>query len=1271
MRKILLISAVAAALALTSTPVLKNVNAVKEERDATIIVKMKSKMNPQTMRLEQDSLLNQISTEVTPNFRVKTRYTNIFNGFVLDVPSSYVSQIRNLSRVADVNYNSILEEFTSGDGVNYEISLSTGKTASSKTMEKPDGTNDGSGTFVAILDNGFYIQQKENSQVLHEVFKPLDAADAVLTQSALKAKIDAAGDKFHGKYDETHSTYFNSKVPFYYDYGGDTQGKVAPDYDVYAEGQDHGTHVASIAGGNAGENKYQGIAPKAQMALMKVFTTYMSGQEYKSGAYKEAVLTALEDCLVLGVDAINMSLGSNLDDFDDNTIVEQTIRQLESKGTFVCVAAGNEGKGQWKNNAYRYWGTDMMETGILSGYANNSGAMTVASTQADEQFYGVALFVDKTNVQFEDQVVNYKSTSGDVIYTPERHLTDLVTDYGKSEFEYVEIPGYGETKDYSGLNVTGKIAVVKRGSTTFKEKVQEATKAGAIAMICINNESTKEINIKMSFGDNFTPAIPVAFIIQDDGAHFTNDTTKKCTIIQNQDLENPQARTISDYSSDGMKYDLSIKPEISTPGENIKGAILGATDAYESMSGTSMATPNYCGAVALMISNHLTDENSADYRKTINARLMSTAQPMTDLTTDENHSSVRRQGAGLVNLDGAINSKVYLDGLDAENKPLGKAKIELKNNDDIKQGKVALKFAAINEGSQAVTYKATTYVYAPKIEEYNEEQYPDLAGSKFQAIDDQLVVKYEENVTINPGTQVITLTERNIDANKLAALDADFDAGCILEGYVILTANEQKQLSIPFLGYYGDLDNVAPVEDFTFEREEGKLYSSDLLNYLITQSLIDKTYSKADYRSYMLTGYFSNYKNIKLTDAVLNNTTNVTKLLDENGTSVKSVGLNPYTGEYDKENLFVGNNNASNVLIIQQYVTRSVNTNTITLKKKSNGQVVATEHLEDSMFGPTRDGGNPIPIAYPLYKSHFDSTYFDQGYMAHRAFGIVPMYKIDSKKNVTTYDEGEYELIMSYELAYGNTFVKKYNLTIQNSKPALSNVDDVETAGAKAVRFSYTAQNLSSVSVNGDKYAPTKDGDKYYVDVPTSKYVNGDNDTVYVVASDLAYAKDSYITRLNDKNHLMVYHQLFNSAIYSYKYTVENEGTNNQVYTFSFTKNGSDYNTKGDIAYSMRVPEGLELATLKLYAVTVTGESEIKYTADGNFISFKTAVKTIRFVSEGGVAPGPVNPEPSEPDKQPSKSGCGADVASVSAMFISVTLLGTILVSFKKRFIRK
>ena len=1268
MRKILLISAMAAALAISGASSLQNRNLVKEERDATIIVKMKNNVGGYSLKSAQDRLLAQISNDITSNFVVKTRYYNIFNGFVLDVPSSYVSQIRNLEAVSDVNYNNILQEFNSGDGEAIEITLANGKTASSKTMEKPDGTNDGKGTFIAILDNGFYIKQLEGSQEYHHVFAPLAAEDAPITQSALKTKIDAAGSKFHGKYDETNTTYFNSKVPFYYDYGGDTQGKVKPDYVVYAEGQDHGTHVASIAGGNAGD-EYQGIAPKAQMALMKVFTTYMSGQEYKSGAYTEAVLTALEDCLILDVDAINMSLGSNLNDFDDNTIVEETIRSLQEKGTFVCVAAGNEGKGSWSNTAYRYWGTDMVETGILSSYANNSGSMTVASTQADTQFYGAALLVNDVNIPYTDQVTNYNSTSGAVEYTPQRYLTDIVKN-NQNEFSFVMVPGYGEAKDYTGLDVTGKIAVVDRGSSTFRDKVEQATKAGAVAMVCINNTADKEINIRMSFGDDkFTPDIPVAFVVKGMRDNFVNDADKVCKIVQNEELTNPDARTISDYSSDGMKYDLSIKPEISTPGENIKGAILKGVDSYESMSGTSMATPNYTGAVALMISNHL---NDANYRKTINARMMSTAQPMKDNTIEEEYTSVRRQGAGLVNLDGAINSKVYLDGLDAQNKQLGKAKIELKNNDDIKQGKVALKFAAINEGTEAITYKAKTYIYAPNIVEFDAEQYETLAGNKFQDINDQLVDTFEVNVTINPGNNVVEIPAHQIAADKLAALDADFDAGCILEGYTIFTADNQKQLSIPFLGYYGDLDNVSPVEDFTFERKEGKLYSSDLLNYLLNVSISSGEYAKADYKSYMLTGYFANYKNIKLTDAVLNNKTSVARLLDDNGSTVASVGLNPYTGAYDKENLYVGNNGASNVLIIQQYVTRSVKTNSVTIKKKSNGEVIATEHLQDSIFGPEYDGGNPNPTAYPLYKSHLDTTYYDEGYMAHRAYGVVPFYKLDSKKNMTPYAEGEYELVMSYDLAAGGTFVKKYNLTIQNSKPNIASRENITDGGVSYVRLHYTGSNMSVVNINGDKYQPVKEENGYYVDVPTSKYVSGNHDTVYAVANDLAYGKNIFLTRLNDKNQIMVYHQLFTSSIFSYEYTVQNEGTNNQIFTFSFTKSDAAYNVKGDILYKMHVPEGLELATLKLYTINATGlETELSYTVDGEFITFSTGVRIIKFVSEGGVSPdNPVNPGDNEggDSKKDNKSGCFGGVESISVIFISAAALGAVALMLKKRF---
>ena len=177
MKKVALLALASCALALGGLAGLKDINAVKEERDASIIVKMKTNVNKHSHEVliaEQNSLLSEISSTITSNFRVKNRYSNIFNGFVLEVPSSYVSQIRRLNRVDKVNYNNLIAEETSfNDGVKYEIKLSSANaSASSQTMEKPDGTKDGSGTFVAILDTGFYIQTAEDgTQTYHNVFK--------------------------------------------------------------------------------------------------------------------------------------------------------------------------------------------------------------------------------------------------------------------------------------------------------------------------------------------------------------------------------------------------------------------------------------------------------------------------------------------------------------------------------------------------------------------------------------------------------------------------------------------------------------------------------------------------------------------------------------------------------------------------------------------------------------------------------------------------------------------------------------------------------------------------------------------------------------------------------------------------------------------------------------------------------------------------------------------------------------------------------------------
>ena len=1222
MKKLALLGLSVAALSLGGLSQLQNVNKVAEARDATIIVKLKgdvTKSSYESIINKQNAVLNEISSTITSNYRVKNRYSNALNGFVLEVPSAYVSSIRYLSAVDKVNYNNLIAESDSfDDGVRYEIALGNTGSASAQTMEKPSGTEEGHGTFIAILDNGFYIQTAENgTQTYHNVFKPLDSADAIITQASLKAKIDAA-TKFNGKYDATHSTYYNNKVPFYYDYGGDTANSVVPDFDVYAEGQDHGTHVASIAGGNAGE-EYQGVAPKAQLALMKVFTTYMSGQSYKSGAFPAAVLSALEDCLVLGVDSINMSLGSNLNDFDDGAIVEDVIRQLQNRGTFVNVAAGNDGKEQYSGTAYRYWTADMVESNILSSYANNIAAMTVASAQPDFQFYGEAFTVDGNNIQYHDEVTNYNSVDGKVEYSPERHLMDLYdeTAGAKNEIEFVYTGGLGKEEEYTGKDLTGKLAVVNRGDITFREKVENATAAGAIAVAIINNSNETEFSIRMSFAKDsdktfWTPAIPVIFILQRDKAVFEDSATNKIKLLKNVDLNNANARQISDYSSDGMRYDLSIKPEISTPGENIKGAVLGAVDKYESMSGTSMATPNYAGAVALMISTHLGD---ADYRKSINARLMSTAQPMKDNTPEHIYTSVRRQGAGMVNLDSAINSKVYLDGIDASGNKLGKAKIELFNNNDIKEGKFNLSFKAINEGSAAITYTAKTYVLAPALDEYSEESYPELAGQKMQTTKEQLVEVFTDTVNVPVGESTINMPEHTLSAEKKAALDADFESGTILEGFVILEATGEKQLSIPFLGYYGDLAAVSPVEPFDFEKEEGKVYNSDILNYLIAKS-VGKTdtadYSHADFASHIVAGYWADASKVSVSDALVKNTMGLTDMTDGNGSKVKMVGMNPYTGEFDSDTLFMGNNGFANTMIIQQYVNRSVKTNTLTLTNKANNKVVLTDHMFDNLMGSDTDSATGEKV-YPLYKSHFDSSMFDTGYMAHRAYSIISLYGKENGKQVN-YPDGEYEMKIEYQLSAGTTYTLTYNLTIESNLPVLENVEAVKEGGQDYYRFYYSDANVAVVKINEKPYPVTKGADgKLYADVPANAIDK--SKAVIVNSIDSSFGEEKFFTHVDDPNLVQVYNGIMVSG-YDFSYTVEGEGTNDQTFTFEITKNGKPAQITDYVTYRMRVPEGLDADSLKVATINAKGtEKELKITKVGDFIEFSAAIRVIRFTS--------------------------------------------------------
>ncbi len=112
--------------------------------------------------------------------------------------------------------------------------------------------------------------------------------------------------------------------------------------------------------------------------------------------------------------------------------------------------------------------------------------------------------------------------------------------------------------------------------------------------------------------------------------------------------------TIADFSSRGPRWgDYGMKPDVSAPGVDILAAKAGGSAEsgwYQSMSGTSMATPHVAGAAAILLQEHPT-WSAQDVKNA----LMSTSRKLTDYTSYQ-------VGAGRVDLANAITSTITATG---------------------------------------------------------------------------------------------------------------------------------------------------------------------------------------------------------------------------------------------------------------------------------------------------------------------------------------------------------------------------------------------------------------------------------------------------------------------------------------------------------------------------------------------------------------------------------------------------------------------------------
>ncbi len=803
MLKVGLLCGVIAAMSATGVKASLDARVESKPCDARFIVELKEDIENLTADeaiKQQDSVIRKIKRQINSNVVKDRNFTILNNAFVIKANKSDKEAILDIPGVKEVTEDGqhVVKHTEGSNGFTISVNgsgdggstIDLSQNASSITMKKPDNTNDGEGTLIAVLDNEFYLraEHKENGVTVpsysHVTFTDLDKSVHTripnFTQMKKRAANTYAIKKQISTADlgEEGSLYFNRKVPFYYDYAGDSytgsSSGAVEDFDVESKIDLHGSHVASIAAGN--DPDYKGIAPKAQLALMKVFTDVHStpasdaAGNGKYGSFSEiGFITALEDAIALKVDAINVSIGSDLADFEQGSISQRTLDKIAKAGILSAISAGNGGKSSYAfTGGYANWTQDMVETGVMGSFANNASTMTIASGQPEWTFYENSLRIGDQVVPYEDQIVNRDGEAED--YTEEHRMQQLITESIDPDLEptpeqqlkeigYVYVKGFGEKKDYDKKDLSNKVAIVNRGKTSFAEKYAAAEEAGASALLIINNDPTEnDFTFRCDFGDEKGSINkPVALVLFKDKPFFEANPEGKFMVKKNTSSVNKLANTISDFSTEGATYDLDLKPEITTPGSNIKGAVWPQNKkeklpenkfkSYEYFNGTSMAAPNYEGAMAVVLSkvtkdlvadNRVTDEEEQailDYRKTINMRMMSTAIPMHDYEKNQEDNqntltSPRMQGAGMVNLDGAYNTEVYVKGSDT-NRPdeeLDTSKILLRNSEGIAKGNIKLNFTVVNESSSEKSFAIKYNVMRPALAKSNKVLTDDYAA---------------------------------------------------------------------------------------------------------------------------------------------------------------------------------------------------------------------------------------------------------------------------------------------------------------------------------------------------------------------------------------------------------------------------------------------------------------------------------------------------------------------------------------------------------------
>lgn len=729
----------------------------------------------QSIDREQASVQSQIQRSRSLGISIEYTYRVVLNGFAVRAPLSAKESLEAIPGVKNVTVAQTYEYVEPVNGYT-EAKHSSGEMIDSDRANAEGYT--GKGTVTAILDTGL--------DVAHEAFAK-DPADPAFTEDTIASFVNS-GDLHTGEA-AASDLYKNAKIPFAYDYADHDTDVLGP--------ENHGTHVAGSVAANSEE--LTGVARDTQLVICKVFS------DSASGASDAEIFAALEDCVLMDVDTINMSLGTASGFTTTDSETNQVYNKVMDAGITLMCAAGNDQDSTVSTNL----GTDLPlitepDNGIVGSPSTYTAAVSVASVNEASVFTSY-LMAGEERILFSD------TNSGELSF---------VAALDGQTLEVVKVPGLGDKTDFSEVDVNGKIALVKRGEIAFTEKEQNAYDAGAVGMIVYDNVEGELINMQLN------GLLPAIFISKADGEMLAAREDKRISVSSEyvDNISNATSGLMSDFSSLGVAPDLSLKPEITAPGGNVYSTLPG--DTYGNMSGTSMASPHMAGAASVVrqyVNTEFPDLSKVEKQQLINTLLMNTAVPVKDANGVA--YTPRKQGAGLAEVYNAIHTGAYVT-VDGSTRP----KAELGDSADGYFSKeFTLTVHNISDGE--LTYNMSAIPLTA-----NEVEVMDYDGENHLCISDSSrvmpagefqVLFSQDTVTVPAGGTASVSVKLRLTEDGEKAL-ANFTKGTFLDGFVVLESQNEDEidLSIPYLGFYGDWGAASVFDDSMYDEEIASVYPS-------------------------------------------------------------------------------------------------------------------------------------------------------------------------------------------------------------------------------------------------------------------------------------------------------------------------------------------------------------------------------------------------------------------------------------------------------------